>query len=126
MGALRIVFMGTPAFAAVALKALIDGGHDVIAAYSQPPRPKGRGLETQKSPVHAFAEELGIAVRTPASLKGADEIAAFAALQRRRADPARHHGGRCGDRRHHHADGGGAGYRADAAEAVAADRSGDG
>jgi methionyl-tRNA formyltransferase len=82
MGALRIVFMGTPAFAAVALKALVDAGHEVIAVYSQPPRPGGRrGLELQKSPVHALAEELGIAVRTPVSLKSADESAAFGALK---------------------------------------------
>jgi methionyl-tRNA formyltransferase len=82
MEALRIVFMGTPAFAAVALKALVDAGHQVIAVYSQPPRPGGRrGLELQKLPVHALAEELGIAVRTPVSLKNADEAAAFAALQ---------------------------------------------
>ena len=81
MGGLRIIFMGTPAFAALALKALVDAGHDVVAVYSQPPRPKGRGMETQKSPVHAFAEEQGIPVRTPASLKNADEIAAFAALK---------------------------------------------
>jgi len=80
MGALRIIFMGTPPFAAVALKALIDAGHDIVAVYSQPPRPKGRGMDTQKSPVHAFADEQGIAVRTPASLKNADEIAAFQAL----------------------------------------------
>jgi methionyl-tRNA formyltransferase len=80
MGALRIVFMGTPAFAAVALKALVDAGHEVVAVYSQPPRPKGRGLETQKSPVHALAEELGIAVRTPVSLKSVEEAAAFAAM----------------------------------------------
>jgi methionyl-tRNA formyltransferase len=81
MGSLRIVFMGTPAFAALALKAVVDAGHDVIAVYSQPPRPGGRrGLELQKLPVHALAEELGIAVRTPVSLKNADEAAAFAAL----------------------------------------------
>jgi len=80
MGALRIVFMGTPAFAAVALKAVLDAGHDVVAAYSQPPRPKGRGMETQKSPVHALADEHSIAVRAPASLKSAEETAAFAAL----------------------------------------------
>ena len=86
MGVFRIVFMGTPAFAAVALKALVDAGHEVIAVYSQPPRPGGRrGLELQKSPVHALAEELGIAVHTPVSLKNADEAAAFAAL---RADVA--------------------------------------
>jgi methionyl-tRNA formyltransferase len=80
MGALRIVFMGTPAFAAVALKALVDAGHEVIAVYSQPPRPKGRGLETQKSPVHLLAEELGIDVRTPVSLKTTEEASAFTAL----------------------------------------------
>ena len=81
MGALRIIFMGTPAFAAVALKALIDAGHDIVAVYSQPPRPKGRGMDTQKSPVHAFAEEQGLSVRTPVSLKSAEEVAAFAALK---------------------------------------------
>jgi methionyl-tRNA formyltransferase len=80
MGALRTVFMGTPAFAAVALKALIDAGHDVAAVYSQPPRPKGRGMDTQKSPVHLLAEELGLDVRTPVSLRNGDEIAAFQAL----------------------------------------------
>ncbi len=80
MGGLRTVFMGTPAFAAVALKALVDAGHEVVAVYSQPPRPKGRGMETQKSPVHALAEELGITVRTPVSLKAAEEAAAFSAL----------------------------------------------
>jgi methionyl-tRNA formyltransferase len=81
MGKLRTIFMGTPGFAAVALKALIDAGHDVAAVYSQPPRPKGRGMDVQKSPVHAFAEEQGIPVRTPVSVKGAEEIAAFQALQ---------------------------------------------
>ncbi len=81
MGARRIIFMGTPGFAAVALKALVDAGHDVVAAYSQPPRPRGRGLDTQKSPVHAFAEEQGIPVRTPVSLKSADEVAAVQALK---------------------------------------------
>jgi methionyl-tRNA formyltransferase len=81
MGALRIVFMGTPAFAAVALNALVDAGHEVAAVYSQPPRPKGRGMDTRKSPVHAFAEERSIPVRTPVSLRNAEEIAAFAALK---------------------------------------------
>ncbi|HWA48688.1 MAG TPA: methionyl-tRNA formyltransferase [Dongiaceae bacterium] len=78
---LRIVFMGTPGFAAAALKAIIDAGHDVVAVYSQPPRPKGRGMDVQKSPVHIFAEENGIDVRTPVSVKAPEEIAAFQALQ---------------------------------------------
>ncbi len=81
MGKLRTIFMGTPGFAAVALKALIDAGHDVIAVYSQPPRPKGRGMDVQKSPVHTLAEESGIEVRTPVSVKAPEEIAAFQALQ---------------------------------------------
>jgi len=80
IGARRIVFMGTPAFAAVALKAILDAGHDVAAVYSQPPRPKGRGMDVQKSPVHELAEERGIAVRTPVSLKDDEAISAFQAL----------------------------------------------
>jgi methionyl-tRNA formyltransferase len=78
---LRIVFMGTPEFSAATLKALSDAGHEIVAAYSQPPRPAGRrGLELKKSPVHELAEELGIEVRTPASLKSEAEQEAFRAL----------------------------------------------
>ena len=78
---MRIIFMGTPEFAVPALDALVAAGHDVVAAYSQPPRPGGRrGRELVPSPVHLRAEALGIAVRTPISLKGAGEQAAFAAL----------------------------------------------
>ncbi|WP_226017476.1 methionyl-tRNA formyltransferase [Novosphingobium sp. FKTRR1] len=78
---MRIIFMGTPDFAVPSLRALVDAGHQVVAAYSQPPRPAGRGKKLQPSPVQLAAEALGIAVRTPVSLKGADEQAAFAALQ---------------------------------------------
>lgn len=78
---MRIIFMGTPDFAVPALEALVAAGHEVIAAYTQPPRPGGRrGKELTPTPVHRKAEELGIAVRHPASLKGAEEQAAFAAL----------------------------------------------
>ena len=72
--------MGTPAFAVPTLKALVEAGHEVVAAYTQPPRPAGRGKQDRKSAVQFAAEELGIAVRHPASLKGADEQAEFAAL----------------------------------------------
>ena len=73
--------MGTPDFAVPALKALVAAGHEVVAAYTQPPRPGGRrGKELTPTPVHKAAEELGIAVRHPASLKGAEEQADFAAL----------------------------------------------
>ncbi|MCB9947001.1 MAG: methionyl-tRNA formyltransferase [Rhodospirillaceae bacterium] len=77
---LRLAFMGTPDFAVPALQALIDAGHTVAAVYSQPPRPAGRGHRTQPSPVHRLAQDHGIAVRTPRTLRDADAQAAFAAL----------------------------------------------
>lgn len=77
---LRLAFMGTPAFAVPTLDALVAAGHEVVAVYSQPPRPAGRGHKLQPSPVHLAAERHGIALRVPMSLKGADEQAAFAAL----------------------------------------------
>jgi methionyl-tRNA formyltransferase len=77
---LRLAFMGTPDFAVPTLAELIAQGHTIAAVYSQPPRPRGRGMETQPGPVHAFAQSHGLQVRTPLSLKGADEQAAFAAL----------------------------------------------
>ena len=77
---MRLIFMGTPDFALPALNALVDAGHDVVAVYSQPPSRSGRGKKKRPSPVQARATELGIAVRHPASLKGEEEQAAFAAL----------------------------------------------
>lgn len=77
---MRIIFMGTPEFAVPTLEALVAAGHEVVAVYSQPPRPAGRGKKLQSSPVQLAAEAHGIDVRTPVSLKGADEQAAFAAL----------------------------------------------
>lgn len=77
---MRIIFMGTPDFAVPTLDALVAAGHDVVAAYSQPPRRAGRGKKERPSPVHARAGELGIEVRHPVSLKEAAEQQAFAAL----------------------------------------------
>jgi len=78
---LRLIFMGTPDFSVPTLRALHAAGHEIAAVYSQPPRPAGRrGLELTPSPVHRAAEELGIEVRTPISLKGEAEQQAFAAL----------------------------------------------
>lgn len=76
---LRIVFMGTPDFAVPTLAEIVGAGHQVVAAYSQPPRAAGRGMAERKSPVQIFAETAGIPVLTPHSLKGVDEQAAFAA-----------------------------------------------
>jgi methionyl-tRNA formyltransferase len=75
----RIIFMGTPDFAAVALRALIEAGHDIAAVYSQPPRPAGRGHDLRKSPVQVLAEGRGIPVHTPTSLKTPEAQATFAA-----------------------------------------------
>ena len=80
MNPLRLIFMGTPDFAAVALKALVEAGHDIVAVYSQPPRPAGRGQGLRKSPVQVTAEELGFPVRTPVSLKSAEAQAEFTAF----------------------------------------------
>jgi methionyl-tRNA formyltransferase len=72
--------MGTPDFAVPTLAELIAQGHDIAGVYSQPPRPKGRGMALEPGPVHKFAESAKLPVRTPLSLKGADEQAAFTAL----------------------------------------------
>jgi methionyl-tRNA formyltransferase len=80
MTKLRIAFMGTPDFARVALKELVKAGHDVVCVYSQPPRPAGRGHKETPGPVHAWAADHGIEVRTPVSLKSDVEKQAFADL----------------------------------------------
>jgi methionyl-tRNA formyltransferase len=78
---MKLVFMGTPDFAVVTLKALIAAGHEIVCVYSQPPRPAGRGLSLQPTPVHAFATAKGIEVRTPLSLKPEHEQKHFADVQ---------------------------------------------
>lgn len=75
---LKIIFMGTPAFSVPVLQALVDAGHDVVASYSQPPRPAGRGKALIASPVQQRAEALGIAVRTPLTLRDPVAQAEFA------------------------------------------------
>jgi methionyl-tRNA formyltransferase len=77
---LRIVFMGTPDFSVPTLAEILGAGHEVVAVYSQPPRPAGRGMAERPSPVHAFATSLGVPVRTPTSLKSTAEQEAFARL----------------------------------------------
>jgi methionyl-tRNA formyltransferase len=77
---MRIVFMGSPDFAVPSLNALVEAGHDVIAVYSQPPRPAGRGKGERKTAVHERADELGIEVRTPRTLRDEHEQARFRGL----------------------------------------------
>lgn len=78
---LRIAFMGTPDFSVPALKSILSAGHDVVAVYSQPPRPKGRGQQVQESPVHKAALDAGLMVRTPLNFKKDEDVAAFMALE---------------------------------------------
>jgi methionyl-tRNA formyltransferase len=75
---MRIVFMGTPAFAVPTLTEIVGRGHEVAAVYTRAPKPAGRGQAERKSPVHLAAEGFGIPVHTPRSLKPVDEQATFA------------------------------------------------
>ena len=78
---MRVIFMGTPDIAVPTLSEIIGMGHDVVAVYSQPPRPAGRGKNERKTPVHELAEGFGLEVRTPVNFKNEEDIAAFEALE---------------------------------------------
>ena len=78
---MRIIFMGTPDFAVPTLAALHEAGHTLVAAYTQPPRPAGRGKKLQPSPVQVEAEIRGIEVRSPVSLRNPEVQSEFAALE---------------------------------------------
>ncbi|HCL23534.1 MAG TPA: methionyl-tRNA formyltransferase, partial [Halomonas sp.] len=80
MSPLRVVFAGTPDFAASSLAAVLDSEHEVVAVYTQPDRPAGRGRKLTPSPVKQLAQEHGLPVVQPASLKDADAQAELAAL----------------------------------------------
>lgn len=73
--------MGTPDFAVPALLSVAKAGHDIVAVYTQPPRPAGRGMAVRNSPVHQEAEALGLPVRVPESLRSPAEQKRFAALE---------------------------------------------
>ena len=79
--ALRLVYMGTPVFAVTTLMALVDAGHNVVCAYTQPPRKAGRGRRERPSPVQVAAADLGIEVRTPENFRAAEERTRLAELQ---------------------------------------------
>ncbi len=76
---MRLIFMGTPSFAVPALAGLREAGHDVVAVYTQPPRPAGRGQKDRPSAVHDYAQAHNIPVFTPTSLKSPEVQAEFAA-----------------------------------------------
>ncbi len=77
---MRLAFMGTPAFAAPVLSELVVAGHDVAAVYTRAPKPSGRGHKLKPAPVHALADELGLAVRTPKNFRSQDTLEDFRAL----------------------------------------------
>jgi len=77
---MKVIFMGTPEFSVPVLEGLVAAGHDVVAVYCQPPRRAGRGKKERPTPVQARAEELGLVVRHPVSLKTPEAQAEFAAL----------------------------------------------
>jgi methionyl-tRNA formyltransferase len=78
---MRIVFMGTPEFAVPTLHMLLESKHEVVAVYTAPPRPANRGKKLTHSPVHMVAEQAGVPVFTPHSLRGDEAQAEFAALK---------------------------------------------
>jgi methionyl-tRNA formyltransferase len=77
---MRIIFMGSPDFAVPTLDALVEAGHELAAVYTQPPRPAGRGKGERPTPVAVRAQELGIEVHSPKSLRRADDHEVFEAL----------------------------------------------
>jgi methionyl-tRNA formyltransferase len=78
---LRVVFMGTPEFAVPTLAEIAGTGHDIAAVYTQPPRRAGRGMTERKSLIHAYAEDLGLSVLTPKSLRTPEAVETFRSHQ---------------------------------------------
>ncbi len=78
---MRLAFMGTPSFSVPALQALIAAGHEIVAVYTQPPRPSGRGQKLKPSAVHISAMSAGIEVRTPKSLRNKEVQKEFSNLR---------------------------------------------
>ncbi|MEM8959485.1 MAG: methionyl-tRNA formyltransferase [Pseudomonadota bacterium] len=76
---MRLVFMGTPDFAVVVLRALIGADHHIVRVYTQPPRPAGRGKAPRLSPVHEFAAASDIEVAVPERFRDPQTVADFAA-----------------------------------------------
>ncbi len=74
---MRVIFMGTPDFATALLKNIISHGHEIVAVYTQPPRPAGRGLSEKKSSVHCYAHSLGLLTHTPKNFRSDEEIQTF-------------------------------------------------
>src|SRR5512145_3554967 len=76
---LRLIFMGTPDFAVPTLLELVAHGHEIVAVYTRAPKPAGRGMKLQPTPVEQEARRLGIPVLTPTTLKTPEALAEFQA-----------------------------------------------
>ena len=74
---MRVIFMGTPDFATALLKKIVSHGHDIVAVYTQPPRPAGRGLSEKKTSVQCCAQRLGLVIHTPKNFRSDEEIQTF-------------------------------------------------
>ena len=77
---LRIVYMGTPDFAVAPLKALVEGGYNVVAVVTTPDKPSGRGLKVNESAVKRYATEVGLPILQPVKLRDEEFVSAFKAL----------------------------------------------
>ena len=77
---MRIVFMGTPDFAVPSLKALVQAGHEICGVFTQPDKPKNRGMKLQPPPVKELALELGLSVYQPAKLRDGEALEALREL----------------------------------------------
>lgn len=78
---MRVIFMGTPDFAVPSLAALLEHGHEVVAVFTQPDKPKGRGHKLQPPPVKELAQRHALPVYQPQSLRGEDTQALLRSLQ---------------------------------------------
>ena len=77
---MRLIFMGTPDFAVPSLKALVAAGHEIVGVFTQPDKPKNRGMKLQPTPVKEYALTVGLPIYQPASLKGEEALAVLREL----------------------------------------------
>lgn len=78
---MKIIFMGTPEFSVPTLQTLIDSEHEVVACYTQPDKPKGRGKKMQKTPVKELCEQYDIPVYQPKRIRHADAVEQFRGIE---------------------------------------------
>lgn len=75
--ALQVIFMGTPEFSESIFRKIISSTHEIVACYTQPPRPASRGMQVKESPIHVLAHRHEVPVFTPTNFKNKDDVEAF-------------------------------------------------